>query len=385
MHTRIEKAVKKTNQVSQMNKAKARDMKVFFSGNNLPPAVMQMLPSELFRGRLVESEFLTVPSEDISLPPRLPLVLASVIQQKVFEVSEVVYQNGDQSMHIYLVLRGTFGYMGVPGVAGGHSFTPPKIVKSAFSGGRWKQRAAWKTLDEEDDDDEEVNVAEDEDRQEKQRLFPYMLLGKKKYFGEFEVMHRDAPTRQAYVQCLCEDNDGAAVLMLQKNDFMDLKSEYPNFGDAWLAASTRKEGHRVRALTECTTERWHGKVSGQGRRQSGNGRYLAVITIQRFYCEHIRKRSSPKHREDLRDSAAVASKDHPISPPAGREAFLPRADPPRMSKSSTEGHLFRSPRKEHAGDVRQLCSTVAQIDDRVSRLQDTVDKLVQELRTNRHG
>eukprot|EP00930_Biecheleria_cincta_P096149 TRINITY_DN88021_c0_g1_i1.p1 TRINITY_DN88021_c0_g1~~TRINITY_DN88021_c0_g1_i1.p1 ORF type:complete len:773 (+),score=111.39 TRINITY_DN88021_c0_g1_i1:78-2396(+) len=383
--SKIERVVKKISPVSHMTKAKASDMKIFFSSNNLPPSIMQMVLRELFHGRLVDSEFLTLPSEDISMPPRLPLVLASVIQQKIFEEDEVVYQNGDQSMHIYLVLRGTFAYMGVPGNESGQSFVPPKLVKSAFAG-RFRNSPGWK-VDEEDSDEESVVAVDDEDF-EKQRLFPYMLLGNRKYFGEFELMHRDVPPRQAYVQCVCEEHDGAAVLLLQKSEFNELKSEYPNYGHAWLVAGRRKEGHRVRALADCTTDRWLGRVAGiQGKRQSSNCRYLAITTIQRFWKEHF-KNTHPKP-QDLHGSASLVAvpateieQDLPNSPPSVLWASSPpSAQPPKMAVQTSS----RSPQQEDAGDVRQLCSAVAQIDARVNKLQDTVDKLVQELRANRLG
>lgn len=387
VHAKIEKVVKKMNPVSQMNKAKASDMKNFFSGNNLPPAIMQILPRELFRGRLVDNDFLTLPSEDISMPPRLPLVLASIIQQKIFEEDEIVYQNGDQSMHIYLVLRGTFAYMGVPGNAGGQSFIPPKLVTSAFAGG-FRSSAIWKIDDDDDDEgsDDERVVAIADEHSEKQRLYPYLLMGRHKYFGEFEIMDRDVPPRQAYVQCVCEDpHEAAAVLMLQKGDFDVLKSEYPNYGAAWLAASKRKEGHRIRALAECTTERWHGRISGhQARSQSSNCRYLAKSTIQRFCHEHFGKKDPELHASA--DSVAVPVKEKlpacaspPASPSKLQASPPPLLQLPDMAVQATS----QIPRQEEPGDVRQLCSAVAQIDDRVSKLQDTVDKLVEELRASR--
>ncbi|CAE7443464.1 KCNH7 [Symbiodinium sp. CCMP2592] len=104
--TAFEKAVQRASHAGEMRVDPAL-MKSFFASDTLPRELMLDLTRDLFQGMLIRNEILvTVESHGIPLSSRLPLILAAVMHPKQFQFQDVVYQNADQPIHIYLVMRG---------------------------------------------------------------------------------------------------------------------------------------------------------------------------------------------------------------------------------------------------------------------------------------
>eukprot|EP00913_Durusdinium_trenchii_P035680 g33385.t1 len=112
--------------------------KSFFATDTLPRELMLELTKDVFQGKLLRNELLVaVERHGIPLPPRLALMLAAVMHPKNFQFMEDVYQNADQPVHIYLVMRGTLAFVGVPNPDGGlPPFTVSEVQSALHIGNR---------------------------------------------------------------------------------------------------------------------------------------------------------------------------------------------------------------------------------------------------------
>ncbi|CAL1173718.1 unnamed protein product [Cladocopium goreaui] len=128
--TAFEKAVQRASHAGEV-RVDASQLKSFFATDTLPRELMLELTKDVFQGKLLRNEMLVwVERHGIPLPARLPLMLAAVMHPKTFQFQEVLYQNADQPVHIYLVMRGTLAFVGVPHVEGG---LPPFTVSEVQS------------------------------------------------------------------------------------------------------------------------------------------------------------------------------------------------------------------------------------------------------------
>jgi len=241
-------------------------MKELITGKNIPRWLLGSLPAKLFGGKLLNNELLR---GDIWVPPRLPCLLAVHLRQSEFEAGEILYQVHDFPFNLFLVIRGTFAYVASPRESGGMDMaldsvgSTAQLAKKASPGGN--SRAAiptpkggladptpsrsWLTtarrmstghVDEHPD-------SKDSHDQAQATLFPYRLSGCHSYFGDVEIIR----SRPRLTTMRCETPLGMA-LVLHKQDFTELKDQFPQFGALWQYAVRRREWSRVKQLKALT-------------------------------------------------------------------------------------------------------------------------------------
>jgi len=287
------------------------------------------LTRDLFQGMLIRNEILvTVESHGIPLSSRLPLILAAVMHPKQFQFQDVVYQNADQPIHIYLVMRGTLAFVGTPHPKGGIAPYTVSEVQSALGLGR-RPRAQT------DEEDPEASGAHQHD------LYPYKLFGVRSYLGEYEPF-ADLPSRVAFARV--ESELGAEVLVLHKKDLLELKGEFPGAAQIWIKVARRKEWHRGQLLEQLTQKR--------------NYKMFALHTIQTFYRNRFGKRMQ---------------KDRSAKPPTAMIIVPPSPVQTRTNSVSQESN----------GEIQRLRGKVEVMDQRMLEIQTTLDLIVEEMRANR--
>lgn len=328
--TAFEKAVQRASHAGEMRVDPAL-MKSFFASDTLPRELMLDLTRDLFQGMLIRNELLvTVESHGIPLSSRLPLILAAVMHPKQFQFQDVVYQNADQPIHIYLVMRGTLAFVGTPHPKGGIAPYTVSEVQSALGLGR-RPRAQT----DEEDKDPEASGAHQHD------LFPYKLFGVRSYLGEYEPF-TDLPSRVAFARV--ESELGAEVLVLHKKDLLELKGEFPGAAQVWIKVARRKEWHRGQLLEQLTQKR--------------NYKMFALHTIQTFYRNRFGKRMQ---------------KDRSVKPPSSMIIVPPSPVQTRTNSVS----------QESSGEIQRLRGKVEVMDQRMLEIQTTLDLIVEEMRANR--
>lgn len=258
--TAFEKAVQRASHAGEV-RVDASQLKSFFATDTLPRELMLELTKDVFQGKLLRNEMLVwVERHGIPLPARLPLMLAAVMHPKTFQFQEVLYQNADQPVHIYLVMRGTLAFVGVPHVEGGlRPFTVSEVQSALHIGAKRRTSNAGTPVE---PSESEVGS----EHPGKQALYPYKLFGVLSYLGEYEPL-ADLPTRTAYARV--ESELGAEVLVLPKKDLLELRSEFPACSSIWVKVARRKEWHRGQLLDALRIPR--------------NYKKLALHTIQSFY------------------------------------------------------------------------------------------------------
>eukprot|EP00931_Biecheleriopsis_adriatica_P116979 TRINITY_DN9254_c0_g1_i3.p1 TRINITY_DN9254_c0_g1~~TRINITY_DN9254_c0_g1_i3.p1 ORF type:complete len:726 (-),score=125.17 TRINITY_DN9254_c0_g1_i3:41-2065(-) len=188
-------------------------MKSMIAGKFFPRELLGQLPENLYGGRLLSNRFLAcMDLMSFPVPPRLALLLAVSLGQNVFKCGELIYKYHDSAFNLMLVYKGTFAYLGAPGVDGGKN---PQI--SEF-------------------DDALLSLS------------PYQLLSYNCYFGDVELML--GGLRRATVRC--ESANGGEVLALQKADFQELLLQFPECEVFWTRYAKLHEWTRQRRLARLT-------------------------------------------------------------------------------------------------------------------------------------
>eukprot|EP00931_Biecheleriopsis_adriatica_P065655 TRINITY_DN40148_c0_g1_i1.p1 TRINITY_DN40148_c0_g1~~TRINITY_DN40148_c0_g1_i1.p1 ORF type:complete len:805 (-),score=145.54 TRINITY_DN40148_c0_g1_i1:129-2483(-) len=366
----LEKAVKRAANLRAFSGVNSEEMKAFFTGNALPRTLLGHLPAHLFGGSLVNNTFLALPAEmqGIAIPSRLALTIASAVQMRRFEGREVVYQNSDQGVHLFLVLEGTCAFVGEATEDGGRDPVGTAVVNSMMLPtikGKHGKRAVDGAAPVQAR--KSVNTAMDEDFQDRQPLFPYMLFGHGSYFGDFETLTRNS-TRQGYARV--ESEHGATLLLLHKNDLLDFRDEYHLFWTAWVKTARRKEISRQRLLLGLTKTRSY--------------RRLAVETIQAWVREYLSKprsrtSSSGAQQDTLHEKATEDVSRLDTSVPGSMmdsdvEEFKPSAaltkSPPLPDTSPRQLMFGRS----------NLEARVEAMDEKIDQIQQTLARLIQAFR-----
>jgi len=258
------------NFVSSFNINK-EEMKDLITGKHVPRWLLGALPSQLYEGKLLKNELFR---GNLYMPPRLPCLLAVHLAVTEFDGGEIVYQMHDFPFNLFLVLRGTFGYIGMPAERGGidMSCEGPESAKALVSrltrssdrslhagvksrmGGWRKQESAAGGMDQKDSNDGSHH------------LFPYRLVGCNSYFGDIEMI-RSCP-RLTTVRC---ETPTAKALILHKTDFGELRDQFPQFGALWQYAARRREWSRLSHRSRLT--------------RGIPYRALAALKIERFWRE----------------------------------------------------------------------------------------------------
>ncbi|CAJ1387534.1 unnamed protein product [Effrenium voratum] len=337
--TAFEKAVQRASHAGEM-RVDPSLMKSFFVTDTLPRDLMIELTKDAFGGMLLRNEMLVgVECHGVPLPTRLPLILAAVMHPKIFQFQEVVYQNADQPVHIYLVLRGTLAFVGSPAPNGGLApFTVSEVHSALHIGKRHLPLADSRPPSSSQLGDSEGILSETPNQQV---LYPYKLFGVRSYLGEYEPF-ADLPARVSYARV--ESEMGAEALVLHKKDLLELKSEFPACAAIWIKVARRKEWHRGQLLESLTVPRSYKK--------------LALHTIQSFYRTRFGRR---KEKNDLRTSAHCI-----IVPPSICEMRVPS-----VSQEMPNAEL------------QKLRGKVEVMDQRMLEMQTTLDAIMEELKSHR--
>jgi len=224
-------------------------MKELLTSSGLPRALIAELPRTVFHGQLYENRFVQIArvGHMLQIPNRLPLFIALEAKLRYFDVGEVVYNYSDHAWNVFLVLQGTFAYVGYPGPMGG---------KSAVSSGTLEDvaRSWWgKSFD--------VGSA---GHDEFAALSPYRLFGRCSYFGDVEVVLKRNYQRDTYARC----ESGGCVLVLQKESVLELMNVFPRAAEKWCQAAECSQNHTMELLSRLI--------------DTCNYKQLASQTIQRF-------------------------------------------------------------------------------------------------------
>lgn len=221
------------------------DMKHILTSGLLPRHLLNVLPQALYSGRVVGNSFINGSAgrgRINKVPPRFPLLVALSCQHFIYDFGQAVYQAADHAWNVYLVMRGTFAYVALPG--SGELETDERHASIAH--GVWSvSRKA-------------IRVQEDS-------TSPYQLFGVKNYFGDLEIIWDTCPRISSVT---CQSNEGSC-LVLHKRDLFMLIEEFPLLASHWRSASKRRARHR-RIL--------HARLV-----EAGTYKELAVKTIQQHF------------------------------------------------------------------------------------------------------
>lgn len=357
----FEKAVQRASHAGEM-RVDPSQLKSFFATDTLPRELMLELTKDVFQGKLLRNELLVaVERHGIPLPPRLALMLAAVMHPKNFQFMEDVYQNADQPVHIYLVMRGTLAFVGVPNPDGGLPPFTVSEVQSALHIGNRRRKS-------------EVGIPPDpsevtNEQQTKQVLYPYKLFGVLSYLGEYEPL-ADLPTRMSYARV--ESEMGAEVLVLHKKDLLELRSEFPACSSVWVKVARRKEWHRGQLLEQLRIPR--------------NYKKLALHTIQSFYRKHFKgkvRTNAPKVAPGSRSGLASNGSGIPTSmPPSPSHILSPNSltDMAQVQQRRTPSVVSQD---VSIGELQRLRGKVEVMDQRMLEMQHTLDQIMEELKSSR--
>jgi len=293
-------------------------MNNMIGGRYLPRSMIDFLPYKLYEGKLMHNRFLQPSFAKLSVPPRLPLMLALNLHKAYFKTGEVIYQRSDYSFNLFLVFRGTFAFVGRPTASGGVDDADVQVYSASKSlivppcQGEVDHRVnTRKRIDPEQEEAEaqasylrSLNPQMLAERMQNtvndtlkgkgvpsidrmvggptgsndhvSYLFPYRLFGPGRYFGDVEMIWQ----RMRLATARCESSGEAMVL--HKTDFKTLTDAFPQFGHAWGAAAKNREIVRKRMLGNLRVG--HGYVD------------FAVTNIQRAWRVWLRHGSAAHTR-----------------------------------------------------------------------------------------
>jgi len=230
----------------------------------IPSSVLEMLPPQLFEGRLIHNNLL-IPSSSVMLdvPPRLPVLLAISMTMVHLKFPEIVYSMYEMPQHLYLVHSGTFAHVGLP--------TPQGGVDCAARE-REEYSPALSSLGASQGPNRSTN------RKPAMELFPYRLCSARSYFGDSEIFAGNLRTSTTR----CESQKGE-LLIINKLELQSLMVDFPRFLHLWRFHSFRRETARLHQLVRLKRPR--------------TSLELAAFRLQRFYRK--RKRGSLRRAEAL--------------------------------------------------------------------------------------
>jgi len=296
--------------------------------------------------------FLTEPLRQIdNMPPRLPLLMAMSLTPKVYEPAEVVYQNTDQPMHLFLVLQGIFAFVGIPSDFGGLDPFPPAAVTTANTFGHGTRA---KTM---------LGMSDDifGGHHEPQELYPYQIFGYHNFFGECELL-QGLNMRRGF--CRCESAKGGTVLALDRDDFFKLKDDFPIFTTFWEQMARRRESHRQRLMRRL--------------KKPGGYKALAMKCIQRVWHRAIKNAERRKNGDRRRSMDSDEDDTMPLQKQESSTDQTRRAHYLAW-KSEKEGTNGQSRARVPDSELAELRGQMQSMDARMQQLQASVDLLVKAI------
>jgi len=335
----LEDAVKKSKALGIIN---TKEMRGLFSSNYVPRSLLGQLPRELFQGQLIANQFLSEPLRQIdNMPPRLPVLMALFLTPKVYDCGEILYQNTDMPVHFFLVLNGVFAHVGIPQESGGKDPLPPAAITTANTFGSATSKT--KIFNEISTDD----LFHAHDMQE---LFPYQLFGFRNYFGEHELL-LGLNMRQGY--CRCESGAGGTVLAMDKQEFHRFQGDFPVFNAIWVQMAKRREAKRKKLLKKL--------------RMPGSYKLLAIRIIQRVWRKMSRIAKTPKRERRMIVDSDDDAKLKPQNEVSHQSSYIQW-----RSGRETDVQAGKS-----SSDVQELRSHMQKMDERMEKIQNSVDLLLQ--------
>jgi len=347
----------------KQSKAQAPDkerLKSLFLSNTIPGPLLGNISVSLYQGKLCQNAFLKVCAAVSSLPPRLPSLLAIHLSQECYEPEETVFQMQDFALHLFLVLSGTFAFVGKPSLNGGKDSmvsdwvevakqrTPPaasvsspvtslpssNAIANAIASGTI---ASWS------------RTPSPSGAVKEAKLWPYKLIGHSNFFGEFECVSGTA--REATVRCEQAATSGTGVvLVLHKRDFFQLVEEFPQFGNFWAAAFWRRNLRRAHAL-----KRLQARMSY---------RHLAAVIIQRAW-KSVQKGTA--------NSARMLSRAHSLqalwAPSVAKLMDKDKNSEPTTSKAMMQMSIQGPGISQVSRQVQELYHIVGDLRDEVRMLR----------------
>mmetsp|Transcript_27613 Transcript_27613/g.64394 ORF Transcript_27613/g.64394 Transcript_27613/m.64394 type:complete len:730 (+) Transcript_27613:51-2240(+) len=313
----------------------------------IPRGVLMELPANLFGGKLMLNKFIkSIPL----VPPRLPCLLAVHLMSMEYVEKETVYQVNEIPLNIFIVVSGTFAFVGRPHLEGGFDAptcvqVAPTVVKSTptltqsassttkfssgFSALKHARTLLMGTLSSSRGNEEErpESQADTTASRPLYSLYPYQLFSCGSYFGDTDMMlgRLRGPTAR------CEK--AGTALVLHKQALMEIQDNFPQFDVARRTAAARNEGFRLRSLVRL--------------KKGLTFKNLAATRIQSF----VRKRLQRK-KDDL---------------PARQISYLDKPNRPRGSKMEK---------------ARADCNDVGDVRTTVGTLRDEFNSFRNEMRDN---
>lgn len=308
-------------------------MKQIITGKQMPRALLGKLPQELFRGELMKNRLLV--DSALSVPPRLPLLLALAMQRSVHKQGEVVYEMNDFPFSVSLVIRGVFAHVGLPGQDGGVDHTgqpvtllgvkalvvsssPPESprITPVRSASLVSQRIRNFMRKQTNVSVESRSPSQRRSSLRGPKLYPYMLVCRGSYFGDLELLeprqddqHELQSSAPRMSTMRCESEEGGDLLMIPKVDFAEICEMFLKFGRLWRSWAIRKQGRRKSML-----EKLHYGASYKS---------LAAATIQRFWRE--------------RTGGWISESEKPVGPEVPTEGISETQTGLGASGSSSQG------------------------------------------------
>jgi len=215
---------------------------------DLPHALMAELVTHAFEGRLMTNRFIVRFNE---LPPRFAVLIALMCTVRHFDRMEVVYYSFDQSWNLFLVIKGTFANIGMPGPDGGQSGLSPNVVIAAQTAQRtrWRDSVFEKLRHGISSDSVAVTLCTSTSSSLGiNALSPYQLMGVGNYFGDYELVMSGDSLRSSCVRC--ESEDGGCTLVLHRPHIIEIMREYPACRAVWRSAASRREANRIALLKQ---------------------------------------------------------------------------------------------------------------------------------------
>ncbi|CAK0850331.1 unnamed protein product [Prorocentrum cordatum] len=112
----------------------------------IPRKLLGAIPGQLFNGLLIENKLMAACTRSCPggvMPPRFAILLSTMLKSQRFSSGDMVYQEGDNSFSLYLVLTGTFSFVGEAHEDGGMDACPfPDDRTVTFAASRGRKRVA---------------------------------------------------------------------------------------------------------------------------------------------------------------------------------------------------------------------------------------------------
>lgn len=224
--------------------------------SRMPRSLLAALPEQLFDGLLASNGWMRAARRfQAAVPPEFTISIALKSVLAPFSRKEVVYQTEDTPAAMFIISSGTFAFVAEATPGGG-------VHNSAVVGREIQRQRTNDILFSEshggDTDDQRMT------------LYPYMLMGRGSYFGDFEILC--ISRRQAIARC---ESEGHA-LTIPKDAVSSVLDMFPESKTCFPAVARSREATRKRRQLQLTYGRsFHN---------------LAAVTIQQGWRRRLWRR-----------------------------------------------------------------------------------------------